>query len=49
MDELWAQCTRVSLTGLTEKVWEDQVDLNITTNGDTLPLLAIIFSSKLCG
>ena len=31
--ELWARCTWVSLTGLTEKVWVGQVDLTITTNG----------------
>ena len=45
MDELWAQCTWVSLTGLTEKVWVGQVDLIITTNGHKLLLLGFIFQS----
>ena len=43
MDELWAQCTWVSLTGLTEKVWVGQVDLTFTKNGYKLLVLSIVF------
>ena len=43
MDELWAQCTWVSLTGLTEKVWVGQVHLTFTKNGYKLLLLGIVF------
>ena len=43
MDELWAQCTWVSLTALTEKVWVGQVDLTFTKNGYKLLVLGIVF------
>ena len=33
MDDMWVQCTWVSLMGLTEKEWVGQVDAAITTNG----------------
>ena len=49
MDELWAQCTWVSLTGLTKKVEVGQVDLIFTKIGDKSLLLGFIFKSKMCG
>ena len=49
MDDLWAQSTWVSLTGLTEKVRVGQVDLAQTQNGHNLLLLIIEFEVKVCG
>ena len=46
MDELWAQCTWVSLTGLTEIVWVGQVDLAITTNRYKLLFWVLYFNLK---
>ena len=49
MDDLWAQSTWVSLTGLTEKVRVGQVDLAQTQNGHNLLLLGIGFEVKVYG
>ena len=49
MDDLWTQCTWVSLTGLTENVRVGQVDLAQTQNGNNLLLLGIEFEVKVYG
>ena len=49
MDDLWVQCTWVSLTGLTEKVKVGQIDLTQTQNRHNLLLLSIRFKIKVHG
>ena len=47
--DLWAQCTWVSLSGLTEKVMVGQVDLTQIQKGHNLLLLGIRFAVKVYG